>query len=192
MATTLTLASKQRRMMDFYNSIGQNKMIYLAVGYSNEWTNNPPVPEETDTLATYNASILGYQTYKEILFAKVIQNPTEEDKNTKVYYKDCYYDTISDYQQALDEGYTRIMMRFVLDKDEYFPVDDGHGNATMYNLLGMYMNVNPGTLSDTYYISPEDWETRVADEGVLELISTRSIISRAADQKEEIAILCEF
>lgn len=192
MPTVLTIKSKQRRMMQFYNSIAQNKMVYLGVGLSDQWLNNPPIPLETDDLTTYNTNILGYQTYKEILFAKPIINPTEEQRDTCIYYKEVYYDTISDYQQALDEGYTRIMMRFVLDKDEYFPVSDEEGNAVMYNVLGMYIDVNPGTLSDTYYISPEDFETRVTDKGTLELISTRSVISRSADQTEDITVLLEF
>lgn len=193
MPTVLTLKSKQRRMMDFYNNISQHNLVYLAVGYSDQWINNPPIPLETDTLDTYGTTILGYQTFKEILFARVIINPTEEQKDTCVYYKDCYYETISDYQQALDEGYSRIMMRYVLDKDEYFPVvDPDTGNATMYNVLGMYINVDPGTLSDIYYISPSDWENRVVSQGSLELISTRSVISRSADQAEDIMILLEF
>lgn len=191
MPTVLTKASKQRRMMQFYNSISQHNMVYLAVGYSDNWLNNPVIPIETDTLDTYNTSVLGYQTYKEILFAKPIPNPTEEQRDTCVYYKEVYYDTISDFQQALDEGYTRIMMRFVLDKDEYFPVIIDEG-AAMYNVLGMYINVNPGDLSDTYYISPEDFETRVTDKGTLELISTRGIITRSADQAEDVVILLEF
>ena len=112
-------------------------------------------------------------------------------RDTCVYYKEVYYETISDYQQALDEGYTRIMMRYVLDKDEYFPVVFPSG-AAMYNVLGMYINVNPGDLSDTYYISPSDWETRVTDKGTLELISTRGIITRSADQAEDVVILLEF
>ena len=191
MPTVLTLKSKQRRMMEFYNDISQHNMVYLAVGYSDEWTNKPRVPIETDTLDTYNTEILGYQTYKEILFAKPILEPTEEQKETCIYYKEVYYDTISDYVQALEEGYTRIMMRYVLDKDEYFPViiDDA---SVMYNVLGMYINVNPGTLSDTYYISPSDWDTRVTDKGTLELISTRGIITRSADQIEDIIVLLEF
>ena len=191
MPTVLTKASKQRRMIQFYNSISQHNMVYLAVGYSDQWTNNPVTPVETDTLDTYNTTILGYQTFKEILFAKPIVNPTEEQKDTCVYYKEVYYDTISDYQQALDEGYTRIMMRFVLDKDEYFPVYFDEG-AAMYNVLGMYINVNPGDLSDTYYISPSDWNTRVTNKGTLELISTRGIITRSPDQAEDIVILLEF
>ena len=118
MPTVLTKASKQRRMMEFYNSISQHNMVYLAVGYSDQWVNNPVIPVETDDLDTYNTNILGYQTYKEILFARPISNPTEEQKDTCVYYKEVYYETISDYQQALDEGYTRIMCRVGLDKDE--------------------------------------------------------------------------
>lgn len=191
MPTVLTKASKQRRMMQFYNSISQHNMVYLAAGYSDNWLNNPVIPIETDTLDTYNTSVLGYQTYKEILFAKPIVNPTEEQRDTCVFYKDVYYDTISDHEQALSEGYTRIMLRFVLDKDEYFPVHDETG-ATMYNVLGMIINVNPGDLSDIYFISPEDFETRVSDQGSLELISTRSIISRSADQSEDVVILLEF
>ena len=120
MPTVLTKKSKQRRMMQFYNSISQHNMVYLAVGYSDQWVNNPITPIETDDLDTYGTELLGYQTYKEILFARPIANPTEEQRDTCVYYKEVYYETISDYQQALDEGYTRIMMRYVLDKDEYF------------------------------------------------------------------------
>ena len=191
MPTVLTKASKQRRMMEFYNSISQHNMVYLAVGYSDQWVNNPVIPVETDDLDTYNTSILGYQTYKEILFARPIANPTEEQKDTCVYYKEVYYETISDYQQALDEGYTRIMCRFVLDKDEYFPVYMDEG-AAMYNVLGMYINVNPGDLSDVYYISPSDWNSRVTNKGTLELISTRGIITRSADQAEDVVILLEF
>ena len=191
MPTVLTKASKQRRMMEFYNSISQHNMVYLAVGYSDQWVNNPVIPVETDDLDTYNTNILGYQTYKEILFARPISNPTEEQKDTCVYYNEVYYETISDYQQALDEGYTRIMCRFVLDKDEYFPVYMDEG-AAMYNVLGMYINVNPGDLSDVYYISPSDWNSRVTNKGTLELISTRGIITRSADQAEDVVILLEF
>ena len=191
MPTVLTKASKQRRMMEFYNSISQLNMVYLAVGYSDQWVNNPVIPVETDDLDTYNTNILGYQTYKEILFARPIANPTEEQKDTCVYYKEVYYETISDYQQALDEGYTRIMCRFVLDKDEYFPVYMDEG-AAMYNVLGMYINVNPGDLADVYYISPSDWNSRVTNKGTLELISTRGIITRSADQAEDVVILLEF
>ena len=82
------------------------------------------------------------------------------------------------------------MCRFVLDKDEYFPVHFDEG-AAMYNVLGMYINVNPGDLSDIYYISPTDWETRVSNKGTLELIST-SIITRSADQAEDVIVLLEF
>lgn len=191
MPTVLTLASKQRRMMQFYNSISQNSIIYLGVGYSDQWTNNPPVPTETDTMQTYCNVILGYQTYKDILFARPIPNPTAEQMATCVYYKEVYYETISDYQEALNNGYTRILMKFILNKDEYFPVEVG-GEPAMFNVLGLYINVNPGNLSDVYYISDTDWNTRVTNKGTLELISTRGVITRASDQSEDISVLLEF
>ena len=93
MPTVLTKKSKQRRMMQFYNSIGQHSLVYLAVGYSDQWINNPVIPIETDDLDTYNTVLLGYQTYKEILFAKPITNPTEEQRDTCIYYKEVYYET---------------------------------------------------------------------------------------------------
>ena len=68
-------------------------------------------------------------------------------------------------------------------------MDEG---AAMYNVLGMYINVNPGDLADVYYISPSDWNSRVTNKGTLELISTRGIITRSADQAEDVVILLEF
>ena len=194
MPTVLTLKSKQRRMMEFYNNvIPQHRDVYIAIGYSSDWgpgqtQTEPTVPIETDTLDTYNTIIYGYQTYKEILFAKVIINPTEEQKETAVYYKDVYYETISDYQQALAEGYTRILMRFVLDKDEYSQLA-----GIAYNVIGMYTEVNPGDLSDKYFITPQQFNNLpIEDQGTLELISTRGVITRSNDQTEDIMILLEF
>ena len=191
MPTVLTLKSKQRRMMEFYNNvIPQHRDVYIAIGYSSDWGpgQEPTVPIETDTLDTYNTIVYGYQTYKEILFAKVIINPTEEQKETAVYYKDVYYETISDYQQALAEGYTRILMRFVLDKDEYSQLA-----GIAYNVIGMYTEVNPGDLSDKYFITPQQFNNLpIEDQGTLELISTRGVITRSNDQTEDIMILLEF
>jgi hypothetical protein len=190
MPTVLTLKSKQRRMMQFYNNvIPQRRDVYVAIGYSPEWGPGiePRIPLETDTLDTYGTTVFGYQTYKEILFARVIQDPTEEQKETAVYYKDVYYETISDYQQALDEGYTRIIMRFVLDKDEYPELAE-----ISFNVIGMYTEVNPGNISDTYFITPYQFDNVIEDQGTLELISTRGVITRSNDQTEDIVILLEF
>ncbi|MBO7615065.1 MAG: hypothetical protein J6T15_05155 [Bacilli bacterium] len=190
MPTVLTLQSKQKRMLQFYNSvIPQHNDIYIAIGYSTMWGpgQDPIVPLETDTLATYNTLVYGYQTYKNILFAKPIVNPTEEQKQTAIYYKDVYYDTISDYQQALDEGYTRILLRFVLDKDEYSEIAN-----VPFDVIGMYTGVDPGDISDKYFITVEEFESEIASQGVLELISTRGVITRSDDQIEEVIILLEF
>lgn len=190
MPTVLTLKSKQRRMLQFYNNvIPQHRDVYIAIGYSSEWGPGvePRIPLETDTLDTYNTTVYGYQTYKEILFARVIPNPTEEQKETAVYYKDVYYETISDYQQALDEGYTRIIMRFVLDKDEYAEL-----SGVPFNVIGMYTEVDPGDISDKYFITPDQFDNVIPSQGTLELISTRGVITRSDDQTEDIVILLEF
>lgn len=190
MPTVLTLKSKQRRMMEFYkNVIPQHRDIYVAIGYSPNWGPgvDPVIPLETDDLSTYGTTVYGYQTYREILFARVIPNPTEEQKETAVYYKDVYYETISDYQQALDEGYTRIIMRFVLDKDEYAEL-----SGISFNVIGMYTEVDPGDISDKYFITPEQFDYEIASQGTLELISTRGVITRSNDQTEDIVILLEF
>ena len=188
MPTVLTLKSKQKRMMEFYNNvIPQHRDIYIAIGYSPNWVTDPVTPLETDTLDTYNTTVYGYQTYKEILFAKVIPNPTEEQKDTAIYYKDVYYDTISDYQQALDEGYTRIVMRFVLDRDEYQELAN-----KAFNVIGMYTEVDPGNVSDKYFLTPQEFDSVIPSKGTLELISTRGVITRSNDQTEDIVILLEF
>ena len=194
MATVITRASKQKRMMQFYNMQQQHSMFYLCVAYDNRWTNNPIVPVETDTIQNNsNCTILGYQTFESMKFANVIMNPTEADKTNPnvIFYKDSYYQTISDPTQALNAGYTRIMMTFVLNKDEYFPVVNADGTAVMFNQLGLYSEVNPGSLPDNYFISVEDFNN-LEDKGMLELIDNRSIQSRAADQREEINILLSF
>ena len=80
------------------------------------------------------------------------------------------------------------MLTIVLNKDEYFPVVNPDGTAVMFNQLGLYTEVDPGNLPDTYFISKEDFEN-LENKGTLELIDNRSIQSRAADQKEEIYIL---
>lgn len=190
MPTVLTLQSKQKRMMQFYWSVvPQRSDVYVAIGYSPLWGpgTDPIVPIETDDLDTYDTTVYGYQTYKEILFAKVIQDPTEEQKETAVYYKDVYYETISDYEQALEEGYTRIIMRFVLDKDEYYEL-----SGISFNVIGMYTGVNPGEISDKYFITPYQFDNVIEDQGTLELISTRGVITRSSDQTEDIVILLEF
>lgn len=194
MATVITRASKQKRMMQFYNMQRQNSMFYLCVAYDKRWTNKPITPVETDTIKqNSNCTILGYQTCDNIKFVQVIMNPTEADKNNpeNIFYKDSYYKAISNPTEAIAQGYTRLMLTFVLNKDEYFPVENADGSAVMFNQLGLYTEVDPGKLPDTYFISTADFNT-LSNKGMLELIDNRSIQSRAADQKEEIYLMLEF
>ena len=194
MPTVITRKSKQKRMREFYSMMKQHSMFYLCVAYNSGWTNKPVTPLETDTI-TNNAqpNILGYQTCDNIKFVQVIMNPTENDKNNpnNIFYKDSYYKTISNIDTAINQGYTRMMLTFVLNKDEYFPVVNPDGSAVMFNQLGLYTEVDPGNLPDTYFLTNEQFNS-LTNKGTLELIDNRSIQSRAADQKEEIYILVEF
>lgn len=194
MPTVITRASKQKRMMQFYNMMKQHSMAYICVAYDDRWTNRPVVPVETDTIVeNEHCTILGYQTYENMKFVQVIMNPTEEQKEDPnvIFYKDSYYTAITNPDYALELGYTRLMLTFVLNKDEYFPTTNPDGSAVMFNQLGLYTEVDPASLADTYFISKEDFNN-LSNKGMLEIIDNRSIQSRADDQKEEIYLMIEF
>ena len=73
MSTVITKASKQKRMMQFYNLIKQHSLPYLCVAYDKRWTNNPITPVDTDKIVeNNNCTILGYQTVENIKFVQVI------------------------------------------------------------------------------------------------------------------------
>ena len=194
MPTVITRASKQKRMKQFYNEIKQHSMVYLCVAYDDRWINNPLTPQETDTIKeNAHCEILGYQTFENIKFVQVILNPTEADKANanNIFYKDSYYRAVSNINEAINRGYTRMMLTFVLNKDEYFPVVDSEGNSVIYNQLGLITGVDPEHLSDTYFISKDNF-SNLQNKGILELIDNRSIQSRASDQREDIMLMLEF
>ena len=194
MPTVITRASKQKRMKQFYNDIKQHSMVYLCVAYDDRWINNPLTPQETDTIRdNAHCKILGYQTFENIKFVQVILNPTEADKNNinNIFYKDSYYRSVTNIDEAISRGYTRMMLTFVLNKDEYFPVTNEDGSSVIYNQLGLITCVDPEHLSDTYFISKEDFN-KLSNKGILELIDNRSIQSRASDQRDDIMLMLEF
>lgn len=194
MPTVITRKSKQARMKLFYEKMKQHSLAYLCVAYNKTWTNVPTVPIETDTITeSTNCHILGYQTYESLKFVQVIEHPTEDDKTNpnNIFYKDSYYKSVTNIDTAISQGYTRIILTFVLNRDEYFPVVNADGSAVMFNQLGLITEVDPGSLSDTYFISKENYD-KLTTKGTLEIIDNRSIQSRAADQQEEILMLLTF
>ena len=194
MATVITRASKQKRMKQFYEMNKQHSMFYLCVAYDDRWSNRPITPLETDIIEENDhCKILGYQTCENIKFVQVIMNPTEAEKAdpNNIYYKDSYYKTLTNLDEAIAQGYTRLMLTFILNKDEYIPVENPDGSAVVFNQLGLYTEVDPGSLPDTYFITTEEFE-QLENPGLLEIIDNRSIQSRAEDQKEEIYLMVEF
>ena len=98
MPTVLTLKSKQRRMLQFYNNvIPQRKDVYVAIGYSPNWGPgvDPVIPVETDTLDTYDTTVYGYQTYKEI---------TKTLKEKEELRKEIYTKAPEDMKDFMTEG----------------------------------------------------------------------------------------
>ena len=78
-------------------------------------------------------------------------------------------------------------MRFVLDRDEYQELAN-----KAFNVIGMYTEVDPGDVSDKYFLTPQEFDSVIPSKGTLELISTRGVITRSNDQTEDIVILLEF
>lgn len=189
MPTAITKKSKQRRMIDFYNLYSQHSLYYLCVAHDNSWSINPPTPKDTDEIT---GTPIGYIQPYSIRFVEVITNPTQEQREdpSNIYYNDSYYEAVANSSIALQRGFTKIMLTFFLDKDEDLPVII-EGEPVQFNQLGLYVSVNPGNIGDTYYLTPEQFNS-LEDKGKLEIISNRNVLTREADQRETINILLEF
>ena len=93
MPGTVTLKSRQRRMMDWMNS--NLSYRFVGIGRTTPWEdeNNPPYPDEKQEDVT---ELIGLQRVDSYKFAKVIPNPTTLQKRTGVYYKGLYYSVTQD------------------------------------------------------------------------------------------------
>lgn len=186
MPGTVTLKSRQRRMMDWMNS--NLSYRFVGIGRTTPWEdeNNPPYPDEKQEDVT---ELIGLQRVDSYKFAKVIPNPTTLQKRTGVYYKGLYYSVTQDTDIALKEGYTSIMIQVTLDRDtiESIPVD------VTFRQVGLYIDVNATPDEIQYGITKEQWLNKLPeDRGTLEVIDNRQPLSRQNNQQEEIYILIDF
>lgn len=185
MATVITRLSKQRRMMDFYNMNSQASRDYLIIANNSNWTTDPITPNDTDTMnqGDPGLTIHSYRKVDSIKFVNVIPSPTDEQKADPnvVFYRDNYYDATTDSNYALAQGWTRLMLTTLLNKNDGVPVD------VAFNQIGLLVRVG----SDEYSLTPADYAS-LAEQGQLELIDNRGLITRASDQQETIQILLEF
>lgn len=185
MATVITRLSKQRRMMDFYNLNKQASRDYLIIANNSGWTTDPPTPNDTDTMnpGQTGLTIHAYRKVDSIKFVNVIPSPTDEQKEDPnvVFYRDNYYESTTDSAYALAQGWTRLMLTTLLNKNDGVPVD------VAFNQIGLLVKVG----SDEYSLTPADYAL-LENKGDLELIDNRGLITRANDQQETIQILLEF
>ena len=185
MATVITRISKQRRMMDFYNLNEQDSRDFLIIANNSGWTTDPPTPTDTDTMNPGQAglTIHGYRRVDSIRFVNVIPSPTDEQKEDPnvIFYRDNYYESTTDSTYALAQGWTRLMLTTLLNKDDGVPVN------VAFNQIGLLVRVG----ANDYSLTPEAYNL-LDNKGELELIDNRGLITRASDQQETIQILLEF
>lgn len=186
MPGTVTLKSRQRRMLDWMNT--DLAYRFIAIGRTTPWSdeNNPPHPDETMTEVE---ELIGLQRVDSYKFAKVIPNPTTLQKRTGIYYKGLYYSVTQDSNIALAEGYTSVMVQVTLDRDTIAAIPVG----VTFRQVGLYVDVNATPDEIQYGITRDQWLNKLAaDRGMLEVVDNRPPLGRQVDQQEEIYILLDF
>ena len=184
----ITLWDRQRRMQDFYNL---PKTMYVALAKTSPWSDPddpdisdtfPPMPDET---ATQLDELIGMQRIQWKKYAKPYITPTTEEKedDNTVYYKGLYYKTTDDYDTAIAEGFTAIMLMMTSDRDQYFPV------GVSYRQVGLYVQVNS---TDRYLDDEQFYQLSTEDQGHLCTISNFMPLTRQLDQMEKHLLLIEF
>lgn len=175
MYSVVTLKSRQRRMSDFYNMDGSK---YILIGRSTPWENEqiPPVPDET---ATTIEELIGGKLMKDQWYVKLLEDPTQEQKDAGIYYKGHYYYKTKDLADAISNGCDSVIIYAELDRDE-LPL-------TTYRQVGLQVQVQHSAITVT-----AAQFNQIIDKGILEVIENRKPQTREDDQMEEIFILINF
>lgn len=175
MPAAVTLKSRQRRMLDFYN-LANSK--YVLIGRSSAWTNEliPPTPSGNETTLD---ELIGCKIVKYQWFVKMLIDPTEEEKNAGVYYKGHYYYKTTSSVDAVSNGCTAVLVYSELDRDE-LPL-------TTFRQVGLQVQV-----ANSSEVMSVAMFNNLSDKGSLEVIENRKPQVRAEDQMESIYMLIAF
>lgn len=178
MPAVVTIWSRQRRMMDWYNLPYEE---YMTFGRRTPWPDekNPPIPTGYETEVE---DMIGAVHVEQKWFVKPYTNPTDEEKRFAILYRGLYYQTFTVPEDAIAAGCTAIMLRVILDAEE-FPLED-------FRQVGLRISVQ-STQRIINQIESQEWD-KVAEKGTLEAIDNRKVQTRAEDQQEEVYILMEF
>ena len=175
MYAAVTRLSRQRRMKDFYNLEGSK---YILIGRTTAWENEliPPIPTGEETSVT---ELIGCKLIKNQWYAKLLSNPTQEQKDAGVYYKGNYYYKTEDVATAITEGCDCVLIYAELDRDE-LPLET-------FRQVGLQVQVqnSSSTMTASQFNS-------LAEKGTLEVIENRKPQTREEDQMESIYILVTF
>lgn len=200
----ITLASRQRRMRDFFTIPGQ---MYLALGKSSAWkdSENPSISDTTPPIPNGNQTfineLIGVQRITWKKYCKPIINPTTAEKNQSVEpvynsgravvgytdgyveYGGVYYFCTSDYDLAIESGCTGVMIYTLIEGDDTFQY------GVTFRQSGLYVN----STETARYIGSQQWNN-LSDErkGTLELICNWPPHTRYQSANEEIWCLMSF
>lgn len=184
----ITLYDRQRRMKNFYDL---PKTMYVALAKTTPWSdpNDPDIsdtfPPMPDERATSLDELIGMQRIAWKKYAKAYVTPTTEEKDdpNTIYYKGLYYKTTEDYDQAIEEGFTSVMLMMTSDRDQYFPV------GLSYRQVGLFTEVD---CTDIYLDDEQFNQLPDEKKGHLTAIANFMPLSRQLDQMEKHLLLIDF
>ena len=199
----ITLYMRQLQMQNFYNSVmvsqegdpapvsGVYKTAYIGLGRTSPWADEndpdisdtfPPIPSED---MTELEEFQGMQKCTWKRYAKPYVAPTTEQKDAAgtVYYKGLYYETTTELDYALANGFTAVMFLMTADSDQYFTTDFA------FRQVGLFMDVN----SNDPFIPADDYSTMsAADKGHLIAVQNMMPVTRQDTQLEKFYFLIQF
>lgn len=175
MYAAVTLKSRQRRMVDFYNLTDSK---YVLIGRTSPWNNEmiPPMPTGEETALT---ELIGGKLVIDQWYVKMLTDPTEEEKEAGVYYKGHYYYRTTVLDDAINNGCDAVMVHVDLDRDE-LPLQT-------FRQVGLQTQVQHSAET----ITASQFES-LTNKGQLEIIENRKPQTREEDQMESIYILVQF
>lgn len=175
MFAAVTLKSKQRRMIDFFNLDGSK---YILIGRTTPWQNEllPPMPTGEETQVT---ELIGGKLVQNQWYVKMLNSPTQEQKDAGVYYKGHYFYKTEDPADAITNGCDAVMLYVGLDRDE-LPLET-------FRQVGVQTQVQHSAST----ITASQFNT-ITEKGILEVIENRKPQTRADDQMENIYVLIQF
>lgn len=178
MAVTTTLGHVSRAL-DFYD----RDDVYFAYGRTTTWPNDSNGKAEGDPLFQPPLESIQATTLEELVgYKKVeIKHMVVPDENGTIYYRQTKWKIVPK-DQAKDQGARWVYISSTFAYDE-LPLED-YRQIGVFSRLVKKGSVSAGKLN----LLPAD----VQDQGILEVIDNRKVVTRQLDQKENVELIIEY